>query len=128
MAHQQPAVGQAVKKLIKQFAEVGIGAKRISAGKRRIGAHAVPRSKPTQARAQSVKDIAFRIGEALWRQSRPAALPQPRLRRPLFDHAQERLADLREDVNVLVAIDIIWIAAEGVAKRDKLAGNLGFEP
>src|SRR6516164_3796965 len=128
MAHQQPAVGQTVKKLIKQFAEVGIGAKRISAGKRRISAYAVLRSKPAQARAQSVKDVAFRIGEALWRRSRPAALPQPRLRRFLFDHPQVRVADLREDVNVLVAIDIIRIAAKGVAIRDKLAGNLGFEP
>ena len=55
MAHQQPAVGQAVKKLIKQFAEVGIGAKRISTGKRRIGAQPMIRSKAAKAAAQSVE-------------------------------------------------------------------------
>src|SRR6516164_5220775 len=126
MTHQQPAVGQAVEKLIKQFGEIGIGAKRIGAGKSRMGTKRVLRSKPAQARAQSVKEITFRIGEAFWRRSRPAALPQPGLRRFLCDRAQQRVADLREDVNMLMAVNIIRIAAEGVAKRGELAGNLSL--
>jgi hypothetical protein len=56
-----------------------------------------------------------------------AALAQPRLRRGVFSDAQQRLADLRKDMDVLVAVDVVGHAAEGAAEGRELAGNLGVE-
>ena len=56
-----------------------------------------------------------------------AALAQPRVRRGVLGDAQQRFADLRKNVDVLVAVDVVGRAAEGAAEGRELAGNLGVE-
>ena len=59
--------------------------------------------------------------------SRPAALPQPGRGRVLFYHAQQSVADLRKNMDVLVAVHIIRGTAENRAERGELGGDLGLQ-
>src|SRR5581483_7510784 len=127
VAHDQAAIGEAVEKLRKQFLEHRARLERISAGESGIGAYAVVLRETAKAAAQRVKNIAFGIRDALRSGRGAAALADPGLRRALFHRAQQRFADLRKDVDVLMAVDIIRSAAEGALERRELGEDFSFE-
>ena len=78
-------------------------------------------------RAQRIQYKSLRIGEALGRGGRSSALAQPGLRRDVLDDAQQRFADLRKDMDVLMAVDVIRRAAEGGLEGRKLPRDLDLQ-
>ena len=98
----------------------GVRAKRIGAGKGRIGAQAVIGGEPAEAAAQAVQQQRLVIGQAPARREL-AALPDPGVGREILGRAQHGVADLRKQMHVLVAVDKIRRPAEGGDERRELA-------
>src|SRR5579862_2167363 len=124
MAHDHAAIRHAVEKAGKKFGIIGAGVERIGPGKCRVGAQALLAGKAAKAPAQRVQHEALRL-EIFAR--RASALAEPRVRCGVLSDAQERFADLRKDVDVLVAVDVVGRPAEGGAESRELAGNFGVE-
>ena len=123
MAHDDTAIGQAIEKRRKQPGVCGVRAKRIGAGKGRIGPQPVIGREPAEAAAQAVQHQRLVIGEAPARRQL-AALPHPGAGRELLGHAQHGVADLRKQMHVVVAVDKIRRPAEGGSERFELSRNL----
>src|SRR5207244_1861488 len=90
----------------------GVGLQKIiGAGKRRIGADAVSLGAGAERPAQAIEHRALLVAPEA-RRSRPPALTDPDLRRRILDDAQQRLTDLREQMNMLMSVDEIGHAPE----------------
>jgi len=76
---------------------------------------------------QPVEHKGLGIAQAFMRRSGPPALADPCLRRVLLDDAHQRFADLRKDVNVLMAVEIIRRAAERAVEAIELPADFIFE-
>ena len=123
MAHHQAAFRQAVRrKPGNSFAKSAFGAKRIGAGEGRIGGDAERlRARARNSRLSQSSSSAFRSVRRAVQRQRAAALAHPGLRRESLAVVQHRLAHLRKQMHVLMAVDEIRRAAEGGRRRPRTA-------
>src|SRR5690349_726811 len=115
MAHDEAVVGKAGQKTRKYPGVVGFGVECIGSGKGGIDGDAFPFRLATEAHAQNVEGQSFAITQAPPRTS-AAALTHPRARGVFGDNIKERIAYLRKQLHVLVAVKEIRDAAEGINK------------
>src|SRR5579862_1210617 len=111
MAHNDAPVGHAIDKIFEQSCVIGAGAEHIGAGKCRIGAQAALAGETSKAAAQAIEQKRLVVAEAPARRQ-PAALAYPGLWCRLFGHTQERIANLREKMHMLVTVDEVRRPAE----------------
>src|SRR6476660_6600101 len=110
MTHDEAILGKAGQKTRKYPGEVGFGVECIGAGKCWIDGNAFPFRLAAEAQAQNIECQSLAIVQT---PSRPhaAALAYPRAGGIFRDNLEERIAYLREQVHVLMAIEKIWRVA-----------------
>ena len=82
-----------------------------------------PLGPAAKCHAQNVEHQRLAVVQAAQRIG-AAALPHPGIRRRLRHHLEEGIAHLRKQMHVLVAVDEIGRAAEGVDEGAQLRGDL----
>src|SRR5215470_7442500 len=107
MTHHHAAVRQPIEKLRKGIGKIRLVAERVGAGEGRIGAYPERRRAATEAPAQNVEQHSFAVaGRANERPCTPA-LAHPGIGRLAPGDREQRLAHLRKQLDVLVAVDEI---------------------
>jgi hypothetical protein len=125
MAHHEAAFGQALQKRRKQRLELGGAPVIVGAGERRIGPNPARGGARPQAGAQDIEQEALGVAPSLPQRHGASALPDPGAGRHLLHGGEYCVADLRQQVDVLVSVDEIRGPAEGRPKRRELACGFG---
>ena len=122
-----PPSGNPDKKPWEQRGEVGLAVEIVGAGKGRIGGDAQPPRLAAKREAQYVEHQLLGQTQAR-RRARAAALPDPGAGRGLRRHLEHRVAHLRKQLHVLMAVDEVGRAAERHDEGFHLRGDLDRQP
>src|SRR5882724_12750909 len=133
MAHHEAMLRQPVEELLHQAAEIGLPRKIVGAGKSGIESEVGARGAAAELRAQGIEQQRLGCAEPSDQRSVAAALPDPGRGGRVLDRRQKRVAYLRIELDVLVAVDEIRGTAEHLAEGCKLhlqlrLKDLGIEP
>ena len=127
MAHDHAAIRQLIEEAGEQGREIGVVAERIGARETRIGAQAERIGALPEIVAQVIEQPGLAVAQAEGARRHPPALPQPGARRIGLGDLEHRFADLRKQMHVLMAVDEIGRAAEGVDEHPQLRRDLARE-
>jgi len=127
MAHHEAAIGQALQKRRKQHLELGGAPVIVGAGEGRIGLNPARGGARPQAGAQDIEQEALGVAPSLPQRHRASALPNPGPGRHLRHGGEYCVADLRQQVDVLVSVDEIRRSAKGCPERRELACGFGHQ-
>src|SRR5207249_659996 len=105
-------VRKPIEKLRKGIGKTSPVAERVGAREGGVGTHAERRRAVTEALAQNGEQQSFTIVERANERPRAPALPHPGLGRLAACDREQRLAHLRKQLDVLVAVNEIRRAAE----------------
>ena len=112
MAHHQASVGKPVDETSQPIAEIGGVGKIVGPGEAWIKGDAVIAGATAESRAQKVEQQRFWCIQPLRQRQIAAALAHPGFGGGGPDRAKKRVAQLRKQLHVLVAVDVIRGAAE----------------
>src|SRR5262249_9761263 len=98
----------------------------VGAGEGGVGAQAKLLRAAAKAAAEYVEEEALAVAEKVAGAAHAAALPHPGGRGLLLDHLEHGVAELREQLHVLMPVDEIGQLSEQLLEHGKLA--LGFLP
>src|SRR5215475_10411606 len=124
MTHHHTAVRQPVEKLWKRRRKVRLVAERVGPGESWIGAPAERRRAAAEATAHDVEQEALAIVQSVTAWRHASALAHPGGRRLAPGDCQKRIAHLREQLHVLVAVDEVGRAAEMLHETSHLPRDL----
>src|SRR4051812_977192 len=111
VAHDNAALGKTLEKLLHQTGKIGSARKIIGAGECRIECNIRARGAATELRTQQLDYQRLGSKKAPMQRPMASALPHPGGGCGLLHGREKTLADLRKQLNVLMAIDEIRRAA-----------------
>src|SRR5262249_12265039 len=127
MTHDDAAVGQVIEKTREQRLEIRSLVEFVSSREGRIGVQPQRGGPAPEPAAPKVEQQSLGVGKSLRMRWRPCALEQPRIGGGARTDVEHGVADLREQMHVVMAVDEIGGAAERVEKSLHLRGNLRDE-
>ncbi len=120
MAHDHAAVGHGGKETGKQRGKIGIAAKYVRAGERRVGEAAEVTGAAGKAAAEPFDQEPLWIGKAREDGSTAGTLARPGAQASLFDGGKHGLAQLRQVMHVPMPVDEIGRAPKRRLERGEL--------
>src|SRR5262249_52432957 len=124
MTHHHTAVRQPVEKLWKRHGKIRLVPERVGPGKGRVGAHTERRSATAEATAEDVEQESLAIVESMTARQHAPALADPCAGGLAPGDCEYRVAHLRKQLHMLVAVNEVGRAAEMLREGAHLPGDL----